>query len=69
VKKGERIRLVLMRRTDDTCAREFILKEFLVWRRLPLNEEDAETFTTGRTGALSFRCLEGAVSGSFNVVD
>jgi len=69
VKRGERVRLVLLRRTDDTCAREFILDEFLVWKRLPLNEAVADTFTTGRTGAFGFRCLKGTVTGTFNVVD
>ncbi len=69
VKKGERIRLVVKRRTDDTCVREFILDEFLIWRRLPLNEAVTETFIAGRTGEFRFHCLKGAVSGVFTVVE
>lgn len=68
-KKGERVRLVVKRRTDETCVREFILDEFLIWRRLPLNEAVTETFIAGRTGEFRFHCLEGAVSGVFTVVE
>ena len=68
-RKGERIRLVVKRRTDKTCAREFILDEFLVWQRLPLNEAVTETFVVGRTGEFRFHCLAGTVSGVFTVVE
>ena len=68
-RRGERIRLVVRRRTDQTCAREFILDEFLVWQRLPLNEAVTETFVAGRTGEFRFSCLAGAVSGVLTVVE
>lgn len=68
-RKGERIRLVVKRRTDKTCAREFILDEFLIWQRLPLNEAVTETFVAGRTGEFRFSCLAGTVSGIFTVVE
>ena len=67
VKKGERIQLVIVRRTDATCAREIVLDEFLVWRRLPLNEPVSETFTTGRVGEFPYRCPSGKVTGVFRV--
>jgi len=69
VAKGERIRLVIRRQTENTCAREFILDEFLVWKRLPLGEAVADTFTTGRSGEFPFRCLKGSISGIFKVVE
>ena len=69
VKKGERIRLVVTRRTNDTCAREFILDEYLVWNRLAINEAAVSTFTTGRVGEFPYRCLKGTFSGVFKVVE
>lgn len=69
VKRGERVRLVVKRTTDDTCAREFILDEFLVWKRLPLNESVSDEFVTGRTGTFTFKCRDGAVTGTLNVID
>lgn len=67
VKKGERIQLVIVRRSDATCAREIVLDEFLVWRRLPLNEPVSETFTTGRVGEFPYRCPSGKVTGVLRV--
>lgn len=67
VKKGERIRLVVKRVTDETSAREFILDEFLVWQRLPLNQPVTETFITGRAGEFQFRSLDGKVTGHLKV--
>jgi plastocyanin domain-containing protein len=69
VKKGERIRLVVKRLTDKTSAQEFVLDEFLVWQRLPLNQAVTETFVAGRTGEFPFRCQDGTVSGLFKVVE
>ena len=68
-KKGERIRLVVKRLTDKTSAKEFVLDEFLVWQRLPLNQGVTETFVAGRIGEFPFRCQDGTVSGVFKVVE
>lgn len=67
VRRGQRVRLVVTRRTEATCAREIILDEYLVWRRLPLNESVSDTFTTDRTGEFPFRCAAGHVTGTFKV--
>jgi plastocyanin domain-containing protein len=67
VRRGQRVRLVVTRRTDATCAKEIILDEYLVWRRLPLNESVSDTFTTDRTGDFPFRCAAGHVTGVFKV--
>ena len=69
VKKGERVQLVIVRRTDATCAREIVIDEFLVWRRLPLNEPASETFTTGRVGEFPYRCPSGKVTGVIKVME
>lgn len=66
-KLGERIKLVVTRATDATCAREVILDEFLIWDRLPLGTPVAETFRTGRPGDFTFHCANGAVRGTFTV--
>ncbi len=67
VKVGERIRLVVKRLTEKTAAKEFVLDEFLVWQRLPLNQAVTETFVAGRPGEFAFRSQDGTVSGVFKV--
>ncbi|HYQ80956.1 MAG TPA: cupredoxin domain-containing protein [Anaeromyxobacteraceae bacterium] len=67
VKVGERIRLVVKRLTEKTAAKEFVLDEFLVWQRLPLNQAVTETFVAGRPGEFPFRSQDGTVSGVFKV--
>ncbi len=66
-RKGERIRLVLVRHTKDMCTDMFTLDEFLVWRRLPLGKQVTETFVTSRVGEFPIECLPGKKTGVFRV--
>ena len=66
-RKGERIRLVLVRLAKDKCTREFCLDEFLVWRRLPLGKQVTETFVTSRIGEFPFECPPSKETGVFRV--
>jgi len=68
-RKGERIRLVLVRLAKDKCTREFCLDEFLVWRRLPLGKQVTETFVTSRIGDFPFECPPSKETGVFRVED
>jgi plastocyanin len=67
VRKGERIRLVLLRLAKDKCAEMFSLDEFLVWRRLPIGRKVTEAFVTSRTGDFPFECTPGSETGVFRV--
>lgn len=64
---GERIKLVVTRTTDATCAREVILDEFLILDPLPLGKPFTTTFTTGRAGDFTYHCAHGTVRGTFTV--
>ena len=66
---GERIKLVVTRITDATCAREVVLDEFLILDPLPLGRPFTTTFTTGRPGNFTYHCARGTVQGTFTVED
>src|SRR5688572_33337933 len=56
LRRGVRTRLIFLRTTDATCAKEIILPDFNIWRALPLNQPVAITFTPRKRGPLTFAC-------------
>jgi hypothetical protein len=64
---GERVRLIVRRGTDAGAPGEFILDEFLVWRRLSPRDTVVENFKTGRTGEFPYHSQDGKHSGVFKV--
>lgn len=67
VKAGDRVRLIVKRGADNGAPSEFILDEFLIWRRLSPKESITEQFTTARTGDFSYRNQDGTSSGVMRV--
>lgn len=56
LKKGEPVRLVVTRTTDDTCATDLILDEANIKLALPLNKPVEATFTPTKSGKLVYGC-------------
>lgn len=63
----ESVVLFFYRETDATCAREVVLPEYGVRRLLPLRRPVPISFTTKRTGTLTFICGTGRFRGKLLV--
>ena len=64
---GEPCTLMVMRTTDTTCAREFVMDEHGVREPLPLNQRVRIVFTHDRPGEVHFSCDMGMMAGSVMV--
>jgi plastocyanin domain-containing protein len=60
-------RLTFVRRTDKTCVREVLIKEYDVKRELPLNEPITVEFTPRKSGEFAFACGMGMLRGKLVV--
>ena len=56
LRRGVRTRLIFLRTTDATCAKQIVLPDFNIRRALPLNQPVAITFTPRKRGPLTFAC-------------
>ncbi len=56
VKKGEPLELVVTRTTDQTCAKEIVVKDAGVSKELPLNKPVSIALTPQKTGELKYAC-------------
>jgi len=65
--KGVPLTLVVTRTTDATCAREVVLPEYGIDRKLPLNEPVTITFTPARAGELRYSCAMRMFQGVIDV--
>jgi plastocyanin domain-containing protein len=63
VKKGEKALFLVTRKTDSTCAKEIVIKDFGINAPLPLNEVVRVEFTPGRSGEVRYACGMDHVSG------
>lgn len=63
VSRGEKVRLLITRKTDDTCATEIVIEEQGVNTPLPLGTVVAVEFTPKRSGEIRYACGMGHVSG------
>lgn len=63
VKKGEALKLVFTRTTDETCAKKLVIKEANVRKELPLNQPVTIEFTPSKTGEIRYACGMNMVSG------
>ena len=63
VKKGEKVRFVVTRKTDHTCAKEIVIKDHGINAPLPLGEAVAVEFTPARSGEIRYACGMDHVSG------
>jgi plastocyanin domain-containing protein len=55
LKAGVPARVTFVRKTDETCAKEVVIKEYNINRKLPLNEPVTVEFTP-RKGEFTFAC-------------
>jgi len=66
--RGQPVELKVTRTTDATCATEFILDEYKIEEKLPLNETVTINFTPEQSGELKYGCAMGKmISGRFRV--
>ncbi|MCP3101062.1 cupredoxin domain-containing protein [Myxococcus sp. K15C18031901] len=68
LKKGEPVKLVVTRKTDQTCATEVVMDGYDINTPLPLNQPVEITFTPKESGKLVYGCAMGKmISGVFMV--
>ncbi len=63
VSKGEKVRLLVTRKTDRTCATEIVIAEHGINAKLPLDKTVAVEFTPQKSGEIKYACGMGHVSG------
>jgi plastocyanin len=63
VKKGEKVRFVVTRKTDSTCAKEIVIKDHGINQPLPLNKAVTVEFTPAKSGEIRYACGMDHVSG------
>jgi len=62
-KKGEKVRLVVTRKTDRTCAKEIVIKDHGINQPLPLDKPVTVEFTPSKSGEIRYACGMDHVSG------
>jgi plastocyanin domain-containing protein len=67
VKKGERVRLVVTRKVERTCATEIVIRDQGINQRLPLNQPVTVEFTPTKSGQLRYACGMDMISGTIVV--
>ncbi len=63
VKAGQPVKLVVTRKTDMTCAKEIVIKEFGINQPLPLNQPVEITFTPIKPGQVRYACAMDMIAG------
>jgi plastocyanin domain-containing protein len=63
VRQGQKVRLVVTRKTDRTCATEIVIRDQGINRKLPLNQPVTIEFTPTKTGQLRYACGMDMISG------
>jgi plastocyanin domain-containing protein len=68
LKKDEPVKLVVTRKTEQTCATEIVMKDYGINTPLPFNTPVEIAFTPNKTGTLTYGCAMGQmISGAFMV--
>lgn len=68
LRKGEPVKLVVTRTTEQTCATELVLEDYNINVALPLNQPVEIAFTPDKSGKLVYGCAMGKmISGVFMV--
>ena len=63
VKKGQKVRLVVTRKTERTCATEIVIKDQGINQKLPLDKPVTVEFTPLKSGQLRYACGMDMISG------
>ncbi len=61
--KGEKLRLVITRKTDRTCAKEIVIKEAGINTPLPLDKAVTVEVTPKKSGELKYACGMDMITG------
>jgi plastocyanin domain-containing protein len=63
VKKGEKVRLVITRKTNRTCAKQVVIKPLGIEKALPLDQPVTVEITPTRAGQLRYACSMDHIAG------
>ena len=63
VKRGERVKLVVTRKTDRTCAKEIVIRDYGVHEPLPLDKPVTVQFTPRKSGQVRYACGMDMIAG------
>jgi plastocyanin domain-containing protein len=63
VKKGEKVRLVITRKTDRTCATEIVIKGYGINTPLPLDKAVTVELTPKTSGEIRYACSMNMIGG------
>lgn len=63
VKKGEKVRFVVTRTTDSTCAKEIVIKDAGIHQPLPLGQPVKVEFVASKSGEIRYACGMDMISG------
>jgi len=63
VHKGERVTLVVTRKTENTCATEFVMKSQGIHKALPLDRPVTIAFTPTEAGEVRYACGMDMITG------
>lgn len=67
VKAGETVKLVVTRKTEQTCAKEVVIRDLGVNKALPLNVPVAFEITPKKAGKIRYACGMDMVAGTITV--
>ncbi|HET9554546.1 MAG TPA: cupredoxin domain-containing protein [Anaeromyxobacteraceae bacterium] len=67
VKAGQKVRLVITRKVERTCATEIVIKDQGIHQPLPLNQPVAVEFTPKKAGTLRYACAMDMIAGTIAV--
>ena len=56
LRRGVQARITFLRTTDNTCAKEIVLRDFGIRKALPLNQPVAVTLAPNKKGEFEFTC-------------
>lgn len=67
LKKGEKVKLVLTRTTERTCATAIVIKDFGVKQDLPLDKAVTVAFKADKKGKFRYACPMDMIAGNIIV--
>jgi plastocyanin domain-containing protein len=67
LRRGVQARITFLRTTDQTCAKEIVLRDFGIRQDLPLNQPVVVTLTPKTKGEFSFTCGMNMMRGKLTV--
>jgi plastocyanin domain-containing protein len=63
VKRGEPVKLVVTRKTERTCAKEIVIKDYAIHQPLPLDKPVTVQFTPKKSGQVRYACGMDMIAG------